>query len=365
MQSTMTAENADVREGLAKDHRQRALLLLTVAMFCMQSTQSISTQSNAAFATTLYGAENVARIAEFGGQLVSLGAFIEFIVNPTCGGLCDRFGRLPCLLLCPLIQTVGRVLQVLHPTVTTFRISRPITGCAVQVFFTALRSSVADLTDGGERTSVMGKMYSSQMASFMLCGTLAGRVTARWGFQGGFIGSAIASALAFTVLAGGRMPETLKKENVKPLTTVNPLSFLSLFNPRGIYAKNGRSLGKLATVLALQKGTQIPAITEARTGYLLSLGWNPVARANYLTTVGAMGMVSYRLQGVSVSLFGPRMATRLGNFAQAAMMICTGISRSATGIYMSLVPGLPFAAEGAVETGSYRLTRRIYSSFPE
>ena len=58
-----------------------ALLLLTLAMFCMQSTQSIATQSNAAFATGLYGPENVAAIAAFGGQLVGLGAFVEFIVN--------------------------------------------------------------------------------------------------------------------------------------------------------------------------------------------------------------------------------------------------------------------------------------------
>jgi predicted MFS family arabinose efflux permease len=148
------------------------LLLLTAAMFCMQSTQSISTQSNAAFATGLYGAKNVAQIAAFGGQLVGLGAFVEFLVNPTCGGLCDRFGRRPCLLICALIQSVGRVIQVAHPTVWTFRICRPITGCAVQVFFTALRSSVADLVEGGARTAVMGQMYSAQMA--LLPGSLAG-----------------------------------------------------------------------------------------------------------------------------------------------------------------------------------------------
>ena len=348
-----------------------ALLLLTLAMFCMQSTQSIATQSNAAFATGLYGPENVAAIAAFGGQLVGLGAFVEFIVNvkasttppripppphlaawsqPTCGGLCDRFGRRPCLLLCALIQTVGRLIQVAHPTVTVFRICRPITGAAVQVFFTALRSSVADLVQGSERTAVMGKMYASQMTSFCLCGLLAGRVTTRYGFKGGFIGSAIASALAFVVLAVGRMPETLAPPNVKPLTTVNPLSFLALFNSNGIYSREGKGVGKLATVLALQKGTQIPAITEARTGYLLYLGWDPVARANYLTSVGVTGMVSYRLQGASVAFFGPRMATRLGNFAQAVMMVGTGLSRSAAGIYASLLPGMPFAAEGAVET---------------
>ena len=245
---------------------------------------------------------------------------------------------------------MGRLIQVAHPTVTVFRICRPITGAAVQVFFTALRSSVADLVQGSERTAVMGKMYASQMTSFCLCGLLAGRVTTRWGFKGGFVGSAIASALAFVVLALGRMPETLAPANVKPLTTVNPLSFLALFNPRGIYSRDGKSVGKLATVLALQKGTQIPAITEARTGYLLYLGWDPVARASYLTSVGVGGMVSYRLQGASVAFFGPRMATRLGNFAQAVMMVGTGLSRSAAGIYASLLPGVPFAAEGAVET---------------
>ena len=359
-------DDATLPHATTADERRRrwSLLLLTAAMFFMQSTQSISTQSNAAFATTLYGPENVAQIAAFGGQLVGLGAFVEFLVNPTCGGLCDRFGRLPCLLICPLIQTVGRVIQVLHPTVWAFRICRPITGCAVQVFFTALRSSVADLVEGSERTAAMGKMYSSQMASFMACGVLAGRVTTRWGFRGGFTGSAIASALAFLTLAVGRMPETLEPANVKPLTTANPLSFLALFNPRGIYSrqsapvggagaqkpKPGAGIGRLAVVLALQKGTQIPAITEARTGYLLSLGWNPVARANYLTTVGACGMVSYRLQGASVAFFGPRMATRLGNFSQALMMACTGLAKSTAGVYASLLPGLPFAAEGAVET---------------
>ena len=58
------------------------------------------------------------------------------------GGLCDRFGRRPCLLACAAIQTIGRIAQLAWPTVTVFRISRPITGCAVQVFMTALRSSV-------------------------------------------------------------------------------------------------------------------------------------------------------------------------------------------------------------------------------
>ena len=169
-------------------------------------------------------------------------------------------------------------------------------------------------------------------------------------FKGGFVGSAIASTLAFLVLIIGRMPETLAPENVKALTTVNPLSFLALFKPRGIYSRDGKSVGRLATVLALQKGTQIPAITEARTGFLLYLGWQPVARANYLTTVGAVGMISYRLQGSSVAWFGPRMATRLGNLAQACVMVGTGLSRSAAALYASLIPGMPFAAEGAVET---------------
>jgi MFS family permease len=351
----------------------RPLMLLMLAMFWMQSTQSISTQSNAAFAAGIYGADNVAEIAAFCGQLVGAGAFVEFLANPTCGGLCDRFGRRPCLLLCALIQTAGRVVQCLHPTVTTFRICRPIAGCAVQVFFTALRASVADLVEGAERTSVMGKMYSAQMGSFMVCGLLAGRVTARWGFKGGFVGSAIASSVAFIVLLAGRMPETLPAEKVRPLTTVSPLSFLALFNPNGIYSGRRRGaagdgagddgaggkgggggggvpVGRLAAVLALQKGTQIPAITEARTQFLLSLGWNPIQRANYLTTVGVTGMLSYRLQGYAVKSLGPRIATTLGNLCQAMVMIGTGLSKTATGVYASLIPGIPFAAEAAVET---------------
>ena len=63
----------------------RPLLLLMLGMFFMQSTQSISTQSNAAFAAGIYGAENFAQIAAFCGQLVGCGAFVEFLANPTCG----------------------------------------------------------------------------------------------------------------------------------------------------------------------------------------------------------------------------------------------------------------------------------------
>ena len=78
----MAAADGPQQEPQAQPPATRwALLLLTLAMFCMQSTQSIATQSNAAFATGLYGPENVAAIAAFGGQLVGLGAFVEFIVN--------------------------------------------------------------------------------------------------------------------------------------------------------------------------------------------------------------------------------------------------------------------------------------------
>ena len=38
-----------------------------------------------------------------------------------------------------MINTVGRLLQILRPTTATLWLTRPITGCAVQVFFTALR----------------------------------------------------------------------------------------------------------------------------------------------------------------------------------------------------------------------------------
>ena len=41
-------------------------------------------------------------------------------------------------------------------------------------------------------------------------------------------------------------------------------------------------------------------VTMVASGYLLYLGWDPVARASYLTSVGVTGMVSYRLQGPSL-----------------------------------------------------------------
>ena len=57
------------------DTASRPLLLLMLGMFFMQSTQSISTQSNAAFAAGIFGAENFAQIAAFCGQLVGGGKY--------------------------------------------------------------------------------------------------------------------------------------------------------------------------------------------------------------------------------------------------------------------------------------------------
>lgn len=115
----------------------------------------------------LSGGDANAVAALFGGVLGSVYSLLQFLFAPLWGGISDRGGRRPTLLLTLLGTLVGYVLWVFAGSFTLLIVSRLLCGIAAGNISTA-SAVIADVTEGKERAKGMGLLGMSIGLGFIL-----------------------------------------------------------------------------------------------------------------------------------------------------------------------------------------------------
>ncbi|MCL4165170.1 UNVERIFIED_CONTAM: hypothetical protein GTU68_044114, partial [Idotea baltica] len=188
---------------------------------------------------TELGGGTLAQAAIWGGILSTTFAVMQFLFGPVMGGLSDRYGRRPVLLLALIVMALDYVLMAVAGTIWLLLFGRIIGGITAATQSTA-SAYMADISAPHERAARFGLVGAAFGAGFVL-GPLLGGLLAEYGTRAPFWLAAILAA-SNAVFGWVVLKETVTDKNRR-------LFKLSRANPLGALRQLGRLPG--ATQLLL------------------------------------------------------------------------------------------------------------------
>ena len=134
---------------------------------------------------------NVSGAATYGGWLTFAYASMQFVFSPILGGLSDRFGRRPVILLSLFGLGVDYIFLFLAPDLFWLFIGRIIAGICGASFTTA-SAYIADISEPEKRAQNFGMIGAAFGLGFII-GPLLGSIFSQWGIRTPFLVAAILS----------------------------------------------------------------------------------------------------------------------------------------------------------------------------
>jgi DHA1 family tetracycline resistance protein-like MFS transporter len=233
------------------------------------------------------------------GLLVSLYAAMQFLFAPVIGGLSDRFGRRPVILVSLAGAAASYLLSGLAPVLWWLYVGRIIAGIT-GASFSAAGSYVADVTPPEKRAASFGLVGAVFGLGFILGPALGGAL----GDIGLRLPYFVGAGLNFVNLLYGLfvLPESLPKESRRPFSPAraNPLGSLMM-------------LGRHPIVLGLTGTMALSYLAQ----WILQSVWALHTQALFgwtLRQVGlslmVVGLTTALVQGLLVRAAIPRLGER-------------------------------------------------------
>jgi MFS transporter, DHA1 family, tetracycline resistance protein len=260
---------------------------------------------------------DTASAARIFGLFGTAWALMQFIFSPILGGLSDRFGRRPVVLLSNFGLALDYVLMALAPSLTWLFVGRVISGITSASVSTAF-AYIADVTPPERRAAMFGKIGVAFGAGFILgpaIGGLLGGMDPRLPFW-------VAAGLSFANALYGLLilPESLPANRRAPFRwkSANPIGALHLLRSDRVLV--GLSV---ANFLAQLAHVVLPSVFVLYASY--RYGWDTTKVGLTLAIVGVCSMaVQGAAIGPIVRRFGERRALLLGLGCGAAGFLIYG-----------------------------------------
>src|SRR6202795_5277862 len=276
---------------------------------------------------------DTASAARIFGLFGTAWAAMQFVFSPILGGLSDRFGRRPVVLLSNFGLALDYVVMALAPSLSWLFAGRVISGITSASISTSF-AYIADITPPERRAAVFGKVGAAFGAGFILgpaLGGLLGGTDPRLPFW-------VAAGLSFANTLYGLLilPESLPPDRRSPFhwRSANPLGALHLL--RSDRVLTGLSV---ANFLAQLAHVVLPSTFVLYATY--RYGWDTTTVG---LTLAIVGICSMAVQGAAigpiVKRFGERRALLLGLGCGALGFLMYGAA--ATGLLFWL--GIPVMA---------------------
>jgi DHA1 family tetracycline resistance protein-like MFS transporter len=248
---------------------------------------------------------DTASAARIFGLFGTAWALMQFFFSPILGGLSDRFGRRPVVLLSNFGLALDYVLMALAPSLSWLFVGRVISGITSASISTSF-AYIADITPAEQRAAVFGKVGAAFGAGFILgpaLGGLLGGMDPRLPFW-------VAAGLSFANTLYGLLilPESLPKDRRSAFRwkSANPLGALHLLRSDRVLA--GLSVANFFAQLA---HVVLPSTFVLYATY--RYGWDAKTVGLTLAMVGICAMAVQGLGiGPIVKRFGERRALLLG-----------------------------------------------------
>jgi DHA1 family tetracycline resistance protein-like MFS transporter len=178
--------------------------------------------------------------ARMSGWLLGSFAAMQFLFGPVMGGLGDRFGRRPVILLSMFAFGADYLVMAFAPTLSWLFVSRALAGIAGAIFVPAT-AYISDITPPERRASSFGLVGAMFGLGFVL-GPALGGLIAHFGHRAPFFAAAM---LALANFAAGMflLPESLPRDRRRAFS-------IARANPFGTFASIGRHRGVLVLFVA-------------------------------------------------------------------------------------------------------------------
>lgn len=154
--------------------------------------------------------EDLAHAAQWGGTLTFVYALMQFIMMPIIGGLSDRFGRRPVLLVSLFAYSIDFLVMALAPTIMLIAITRMAAGAFAATFSTA-NAYIADISPPEKRAANFGLVGAAFGLGFIIGPAIGGALGGAYGPRAPFFFVAAIGALNF-LFGVFVLPETLGPE---------------------------------------------------------------------------------------------------------------------------------------------------------
>ncbi|MBV9458393.1 MAG: TCR/Tet family MFS transporter [Bradyrhizobium sp.] len=248
---------------------------------------------------------DTASAARIFGLFGTAWALMQFLFSPVIGGLSDRFGRRPVVLLSNFGLSADYVLMALAPSLSWLLLGRLISGITSASISTSF-AYIADVTPPEKRAAYFGKIGVAFGAGFILgpaLGGLLGGMSPRLPFWVA-AGLSLANALYGLFI----LPESLPKERRAPFRwkSANPIGMLRFLRSSRILAglQTANFFSQLAHVV-------LPSTFVLYATY--RYGWDVRMVGLTLAIVGLSSMLVQGLAiGAIVKRLGERKALLLG-----------------------------------------------------
>jgi DHA1 family tetracycline resistance protein-like MFS transporter len=272
---------------------------------------------------------------------------MQFFFSPILGGLSDRFGRRPVVLLSNFGLALDYVLMALAPSLSWLFVGRVISGITSASVSTAF-AYIADITPVERRAAVFGKVGAAFGAGFIIGPAVGGLL----GGQDPRLPFWVAAALSFANALYGLLilPESLPRDRRSPFRwkSANPIGALHLL-------RSNPALARLSVVnfIAQLAHVVLPSTFVLYATY--RYGWNAATVGLTLAMVGICAMAVQGLAiGPIVKRFGERRALLLGLGCGAIGFLIFGAAPSGVlfwlGIPVMALWGIAGAATQALTT---------------
>src|ERR1700761_55834 len=292
-------------------------------------------------------ADDTASAARIFGLFGTAWALMQFFFSPILGGLSDRFGRRPVVLLSNFGLAIDYVLMALAPSLSWLFVGRVISGITSASISTAF-AYIADITPAEQRAAVFGKVGAAFGAGFIIGPAIGGLL----GGQDPRLPFWVAAALSLANALYGLLilPESLPRDRRSPFrwSNANPVGALHLLRSNAILARLSvvNFIAQLAHVV-------LPSTFVLYATY--RYGWRA---ATVGLTLGVGGICAMAVQGLAigpiVKRLGERRSLLLGLGAGAAGFLIFGTAPSGVlfwlGIPVMALWGIAGAATQALTT---------------
>ncbi|MEE4210555.1 MAG: MFS transporter [Parvularcula sp.] len=167
--------------------------------------------------------QDVSSAASLGGWLYFTYALAQFAMSPILGGLSDRFGRRPVILLSLAAYSADFLLMALAPSYAWLVFARFVSGATAATYATA-NAIVADITPPERRSANFGLLGAAFGLGFII-GPIIGGIFGEYGPRAPFFAAACLGVVN-VVFGYFALPETLAKRRPFDIRRANPLGSL-------------------------------------------------------------------------------------------------------------------------------------------
>jgi DHA1 family tetracycline resistance protein-like MFS transporter len=281
------------------------------------------------------------RTAEIGGWLLFAYALMQFLFSPVIGGLSDRFGRRPVLLLTLLMLGIDYLIMAWAPDLWWLFVGRLMSG-VMGASWAAANSCIADIAAPEERGRYFGMLGGAGASGFVI-GPAIGGVLGSYGERLPFLASGVLCVIG-AVIGFFLLRETLPVDRRRHFTLARANPFGSILQ----MAKTPIVLGFLAIIFLMQLASQSIASIWAYYN-TLAFGWSEWNIGLSVALYGVLlVIVQGGLTGASIARFGAKTTCLVGFLfaipAYSLFAFAPGSWAMILGIVLGSFAGLTFPA---------------------